>query len=80
MRKGVIVLEIANRSPAARYGYVRPGDEIMNLQNEAMTTVADLLAITQQPWEEWVYRVRRNGRLLDCAVFKNGSAECRVAG
>ncbi|GER08673.1 serine protease [Iodidimonas muriae] len=80
MRTGVVTLEVSRRSPAGRFGFVRPGDIILNVQNEPVASVDDLLAITERPWENWVYRVRRSGRLLDCAVAKNGAVECRVSG
>ncbi len=79
MRTGVIVLEVDPRSPAGRVGYVRPGDILVNVQNRRIESVADVVVVAKQPWERWLYRVRRGNQLLDCAVFRNGAVECRRA-
>ncbi len=79
MRTGVIVLEVDPRSPAGRVGYVRPGDILVNVQNRRVESVADVVIVAKEPWETWLYRVRRGDQLFDCAVFRNGAVECRRA-
>ena len=79
MRKGVVVLEVSPRSPAGRVGYVRPGDILLNVQNRRIERVADVVAIAEEPWEQWVYRMQRGNRSLECAVYRNGSVQCRQA-
>lgn len=80
MRDGVVALEVARRSPAGRLGFVRPGDIIVNVQNERIGSVEDLKDIADRDWEQWLYRVERGGRQLDCAVFRNGAVDCRLSG
>jgi len=80
MRKGVVVLEVTPGSPAGRVGYVRPGDILLNVQNRRVERVEDIVAATEQPWEQWVYRVQRGDQTRECAVYRNGSIECRRAG
>lgn len=80
MRQGVVVLEIEPRSPAGRFGFVRVGDIVMNVQNKDVGSVAELLEVTAEPWDSWVYRVRRGDRILDCGVYSRGAVECRVSG
>jgi len=80
MSEGVVVLEVSPRSPAARVGYVRPGDILLNVQNQRIERVADVVALAEEPWEQWLYRMQRGNRQLDCAVYRNGSVECRQAG
>ncbi|GAB4576396.1 MAG: Do family serine endopeptidase [Rhodothalassiaceae bacterium] len=77
MTRGVVIAEIAGRSPAGRYGFVRPGDILLILQGREIESVADVRDIIGQPWESWVYRVARGGRHLDCAIYPNGGIECR---
>ncbi|RMD88598.1 MAG: Do family serine endopeptidase [Alphaproteobacteria bacterium] len=77
MRTGVIVLEVDPRSPAGRVGYVRPGDILVNVQNRRINSVADVVVVAKEPWETWLYRIRRGEQLLDCGVFRNGAVECR---
>lgn len=79
MRRGVVVLEIDRRAPAGRFGYVRPGDLLIHVQDVRIDRVEDVVALAGQPWETWSYRVRRGAELIDCTVFKNGAIECRRA-
>lgn len=80
MRQGIVVLEVERRSPAGRFGFVRPGDIVLNVQNEDVGSVAELMDVTAKPWDSWVYRIRRGDRILDCGVYGNGAVECRVSG
>jgi len=78
MREGVVVLEVSPKSPAARVGYVKPGDILLNVQDQPVERVEDVVTLTQdESWEQWVYRVRRDDQIAECAVYRNGSVECR---
>ncbi len=64
--EGVVVLEVARRSPAARVGF-DPGDVILELNGRAIDDVRDLTRRLDQPLP-WRLRIRRGGRVLDTVV------------
>ncbi len=60
---GVFVIGIAQDSRAARVG-VRPGDMLLEVNGEAVDSVATLGALMATPAEKWRLSLRRRGRVL----------------
>ena len=77
MAEGVIVTEVARNSPAARVGYVRPGDLLLVVQDRRIEAVRDVILASEGEWEQFVYRIRRGNEILECGIFRNGSVQCR---
>jgi Do/DeqQ family serine protease len=67
--KGVLVNRIVNRSVAYRFG-VRPGDLVIEINGEAIATVADLQKALDNPNERgiWQVAIDRNGRRISSTV------------
>jgi len=60
---GVIILDVASRSPAAQVGF-RQNDIIRELNDQPVTKAADLLALTNEPTRWWRITIERDGRLI----------------
>lgn len=75
LEKGVIITAIDRGTPAARSGFVRPGDIFLLLNDARITTVADLAIILENPTEDYIFRVARGGRVLECGI-KGRSLRC----
>lgn len=74
---GVVVLKIGRRSPSARYGFVQPGDRLVAINGRDINTVIDLVAILDQPPEDYDYEViRRNGERQRCVIVPNRTYQC----
>jgi serine protease Do len=74
--KGVVVVQIQAGAPAARLGYLRPGDIIETLGGEPVRTVADVTARL----EAGRIGFNRGGQRAECGVTQGGGFACRSPG
>lgn len=75
MKTGVLIIAIDGATPAAQYGYVRPGDRFVLVNDRRIDTVADLAGALENASEQYIFRVERQGRLLECGI-KGRSIRC----
>lgn len=75
MKKGVMIIAIDGKTPAAQYGYLRPGDVFVLVNGQRINTVANLNAAMEDKRETYIFRVERKGRLLECGI-KGRSIRC----
>ncbi len=68
MKTGVIITAIDGATPAAQYGYVRLGDVFVLVNSQRIDTVADLMRSLEATSEQYIFRVERQGRLLECGI------------
>lgn len=66
-RQGVIVLSVAARSPAARFGF-RTGDVIRKLDNIEINRVRDLLASRDKLRADMTLEIQRGERILKASL------------
>lgn len=67
-RQGVIVMDVAQGSPAARIG-LRPGDVVLRLNGREVRRVRDLTdALRQTPSQAWQIQVRRGDQTLNTNI------------
>ncbi|MFN8926936.1 MAG: DegQ family serine endoprotease [Rhodospirillales bacterium] len=67
-RQGVVVLDVAQASPAARIG-LRPGDVVLRLNGRDVRRVRDLGdALRQPPAQAWQVQVRRGDQTLNTNI------------
>jgi serine protease Do len=71
--KGVVVVEIAGGAPAARLGYLRPGDIIETLNGETVRAVADVTERLDAPR----IGINRSGQRAECGITSRGGFNCR---
>lgn len=77
LETGVIVLEVDPRSPAGRRNFIRTGDVILSFNGTQVDLVADLLAVLEEPSEDFIYQLRRRGRVIECGILGGRSFYCR---
>ncbi len=77
MARGVIVLEVSRRSPAGRRQFVRQGDIFLSMNDFPVAEVDDLQALIAEPQENYIYRLRRGQRVIECGIIGNRSFYCR---
>lgn len=75
MKKGVMIIAIDGKTPAAQYGYLRPGDVFVLVNGQRINTVANLNAALEDKRETYIFRVERKGRSLECGI-KGRSIRC----
>jgi len=66
-RRGVVVLDVAAGTPAARVG-LRRGDVVLRVDGREVGTVRDLAALAERPRASWRLEVRRGDRVLSTTV------------
>ena len=66
-REGVVVLEVEQRTPAARLG-VRRGDIVVAVNDEKVTSVAQLDQVLAGSGGGWRLSVERGGKLFNIAI------------
>ncbi len=66
-REGVVVLEVAARSAAARFG-VRRGDVVVAINDEKIASVDQLAGILAVPTGAWRLSVERGGKVYSLAI------------
>ena len=77
LTRGVVVLKVDPRAPAAQLGWLRPGDVVEEAVGHAIHSVADLAALDDLDWERWPFRLRRGRERLACVVYRSGAVDCR---
>lgn len=76
--QGVIILEMARNSPAARIGVLQPGDIIEAINGNAVGTVDALeKAVAQAGGGAVSFRFQRGGQRGECAVRPPAYVSCR---
>ena len=75
LKKGVMVIAVDGSTPAAQYGYLRPGDVFVLINGQRINTVANINAALEDTIETYIFRVERQGRLLECGI-KGRSIRC----
>jgi S1-C subfamily serine protease len=66
-REGVVVLDVKDRTPAARLG-VKRGDIVVGLNNEKVKSVAQLATALQDADGGWRLSVERGGKVFNLAI------------
>jgi S1-C subfamily serine protease len=66
-RQGVVVLDVEDRTPAARLGMKR-GDIIIGINNEKVKSVVELQASLAIPGAGWRLALERGGKLFNLAI------------
>jgi S1-C subfamily serine protease len=66
-RQGVVVLEVEQQTPAARLG-VRRGDIVVAVNDEKVTSVAQLDQVLAGSGGGWRLAVERDGKLFNIAI------------
>ena len=64
---GVIIRDIASRSPAHRLEF-RPGDIVAEVNGQPIEFVSDLREATAAPQPRWILKVRRAGRIFSLSI------------
>ena len=78
LTRGVVVLKVDPRAPAAQLGWLRPGDIVEQAAGRDIRSVVDLAALDEQEgWDRWPFRVRRGRERLACVVYRSGAVDCR---
>ncbi len=67
MQPGVIILEVARGSPAARLRF-RPLDRVVSINDVAIETVAQLRDIILGDHKRWSIGIERNGKRMDLVI------------
>ncbi len=73
--KGVVVVEIAGTAPAARLGFLRPGDLIEAVGGVAVRTAGDVSAAAARGATS--VRFNRAGQRAECGLVAAGQFACR---
>ena len=66
-RQGVVVLEVKDKTPAARLG-VKRGDIVVGLNNQKVGSVAQLAAALDLSGDGWRLSLERGGKLFNLAI------------
>ncbi|MBL4837672.1 MAG: Do family serine endopeptidase [Kordiimonadaceae bacterium] len=74
--KGVVVLKVGNRTAAARYQFLAPGDILLGVNGTRVEYVSDLSEAIDETSERYVYQFRRRGRVRECSIVPNRSFRC----
>ncbi len=74
---GVVVVEIMGAAPAARLGFLKPGDLIEAVGGQPVRSVADVAA--QSAKGATSLRLNRAGQRAECGVTATGQFGCRPA-
>ncbi len=73
--QGVVVVEIAGAAPAARLGFLKPGDLIEAVGGQPTRTVADV--VRQVAAGATSLRFNRSGQSAECGLTASGTFACR---
>jgi S1-C subfamily serine protease len=66
-REGVVVLEVKERTPAARLG-IKRGDIVMAVNDEKVKSVAQLSDVLVASGGGWRLSVEREGKVFNLAI------------
>ena len=67
MRDGVVVLDVKDKTPAARLG-VKRGDIVVGINNEKVKSVAQLVEALQAANGDWRLSVERGGKVFNLTI------------
>jgi Do/DeqQ family serine protease len=67
MRDGVVVLDVKDKTPAARLG-VKRGDIVVGINNEKVKSVAQLVMALQAADGDWRLSVERGGKVFNLTI------------
>lgn len=67
LQSGVIVLDVARRSPARRIG-IRPADVLVSVNGRTIGTVKNLRNMVKGTPRRWDISIRRNGKILSVQI------------
>ena len=67
MNKGVVVVDVAARSPSRRLR-LKPGDVIVSVNDVEIHQAADVVAVAKQDAGEWRITFKRDDRQLNVVV------------
>lgn len=77
--KGVVVLKVDGRTPAARYQLLAPGDILLAVNDVEVSRVEDIATAIPENADQYLYRVQRRGRIQECLLAGQGrSYRCRM--
>lgn len=77
--RGVAVLKIDGRTPAARYQLLMPGDILLGVNGNRIEYVSDLAEAIPEGEDRYVYQIMRRGRVQECLLAGQGrSYRCRT--
>jgi len=66
-REGVVVIEVQDRTPAARIG-VRRGDVVVAVNNKKVVSVKQLVSVLAIGGAGWRLSVERGGKIFNLAI------------
>jgi Do/DeqQ family serine protease len=66
-RLGVVVLDVADKTPAARIG-VKRGDIVLAVNDEKVKSVAELVTMLERPDDAWRLSLERGGKVFNLAI------------
>jgi serine protease Do len=66
-RMGVVVLDVKDKTPAARIG-VKRGDIVVAVNNEEVKSVAQLVSVLDLSGGGWRLSVERDGKVYNLAI------------
>jgi serine protease Do len=72
---GVVVVQILGGAPAARLGFLKPGDLIEAVGGQPVNSVADVTALVAKGATS--LRFNRGGQRAECGVTAQGQLGCR---
>jgi Do/DeqQ family serine protease len=64
---GVVVLEVAQNTPAAKFGFKR-GDILVGINNDKVTSVSDLVTALDRSPSGWRLSFQREGKVYNLAI------------
>lgn len=67
MARGVVILEVARQSPAARIG-LRSGDVVLKINDDTINLVSDLEPALMSAKNAWRISIRREGQVLTTEI------------
>jgi Do/DeqQ family serine protease len=75
--RGVVVTALLQGSVAARLGVPQPGDVIETINDQAIATIPNLQAQLARSASGMTFKVRRQGRPIECSVRPPAYFSCR---
>jgi serine protease Do len=75
--RGVVVMRVDGRAPAARLGFLRPGDIIEAVNGSKVSTVGDVKSRISGSSREASIRINRGGQIGECYFRAPATFQCR---
>jgi Do/DeqQ family serine protease len=66
-RRGVVITDVKDKTPAARLGMKR-GDIVVGLNNQKVSSTAELAAALDLAGDDWRLSLERNGKLFNISI------------